>query len=198
VARLSAQDLYDGAIAAGFTPAQARTMAEIELAESGGNLTALGDVGLEDATWGPSYGVAQVRTLKRQTGTGGVRDISYLAGGLGNQDAAAYEISRHGADFSPWTTYRTGAYTRYAAQLAAVAPPAPGGIVDVGGVAVPVAAGGGGGLVGEILTGARGLVIEAVLAGAGLALLGLGISRLAAPRIKAKKMETEQAIGKLL
>lgn len=196
MARLSAQDLYNGAIAAGFTPTQARTMAEIELAESNGDLTALGDTALEDATWGPSYGVPQIRTEKRQTGTGGVRDIEYLAGGLAHQDAAAYEISRHGADFSPWTTYRTGAYLGFAGQLGAVAPAPAGGIVDAGGVAVPVALGSG--LVDQALTGARGLLIEAILAAAGLALLAMGATRLAAPRLRAKKTEVEQLAGNLL
>lgn len=196
MARLSAQELYDGAIAAGFTPVQARTVAEIELAESGGNLTALGDTGLEDATWGPSFGVAQIRTEKRQTGTGGVRDINYLAGGLAAQDAAAYQISKHGADFSPWTTFRTGAYTKYAGQLDAVAPAPAGGIVDAGGIAVPVALGSG--LVDQALTGARGILIEAILAGAGLALLAMGVTRLAAPRLRAKKAEAEKLAGNLL
>lgn len=195
--RLSAQQLYDGAVAAGFTSAQARTVAEIELAESGGDLTALGDVGLEDATWGPSYGVAQIRTQKAKTGTGGVRDINYLAGGLAAQDAAVWEISRHGADFSPWTAYRSGAYRNFAGQLAAVAPAAAGGIVDAGGIAVPVADTGGG-LVGSTLAGVRGLLIEAAAVGAGLVLVGIGLSRLASPRVRPAKAAAARGIGAVL
>lgn len=197
--KASAQELYLAALAAGFTPSTAQVMAEIELAESGGNPTALGDVSLEDSTWGPSYGVAQIRTLKHDTGSGSNRDISHLSTGLAAQSAAAYDISGHGANFSPWTTFRTGAYRQFAGTVgtAAGAPVSAGGAgATPAGAVLPVAASGG--IIGQAIAGARELALEAVLVAAGLGLIGLGLSRLASPRIKAKKAEGEQLVGKLL
>jgi hypothetical protein len=96
----------------GFTSAQAKIMAAIAEAESGGNTAAVGDVGLVNGTWGPSVGLTQVRTLKAQTGTGGVRDINTLTDPLGNLKAA-FDISNHGTDWQPWSTYNSGAYKQY-------------------------------------------------------------------------------------
>jgi len=67
---------------------------------------------------GPSYGAPQIRTLKSQTGTGSDRDINFLSGGLAAQDKAAFDISHGGTDFSPWSTYGSGAYRKFASVVA--------------------------------------------------------------------------------
>src|SRR6185369_9088745 len=55
--------------------------------------------------------------------TGSDRDIAWLSGSLANQAKAAADISRDGADFSPWTVYRTGRWKDFLAQVRnAIAP----------------------------------------------------------------------------
>ncbi len=210
----SAATLYRAAIAAGFPPDKAQTLTQIELAESGGNERAVGDVGLENATWGPSYGVPQIRTLKSQTGTGSDRDINFLSGGLAAQDKAAYDISKGGTDFSPWSTYGNGAYQRFASTVAAAV-----GSSGAGSGAVQPVKGGGAGpfptfgpswlpwnlpsdagnaAASQIESGARSIVLEAVAVVGGLALIALGAYRLAAPRIKQNEAEARKVAGAVL
>jgi hypothetical protein len=101
--------------AGGFTAAAARTLAAISGAETGGTYdpTVLGDLSLQNSTWGPSVGVFQIRTLKAETGTGSVRDLQWLQGSLPHQVAAAYSISSGGRNWSPWSTFTSGKYTAY-------------------------------------------------------------------------------------
>lgn len=77
--------------------------------ESGWRPGAVGDRELADATWGPSIGLWQIRSLWADRGTGRTRDPDRLADPLFNA-RAAYAISRGGRDWSAWTVYRTGAY----------------------------------------------------------------------------------------
>lgn len=109
----SPSQVYQDLLAAGFDSASAVIMTAIAGAESNYNTTDLGDVSLEDNTWGPSYGLYQVRTLKDETGHGSDRDISWLSASPTNQAKAAYDISKGGQDFTPWTTYVTGAYQTF-------------------------------------------------------------------------------------
>lgn len=215
----SAATLYRAAIAAGFPPDKAQTLTQIELAESGGNVRAVGDVGLENSTWGPSYGAPQIRTLKAQTGSGSDRDINFLSGGLAAQDKAAFDISKGGTDFSPWSTYGNGAYQRFASTVSAAVGSSGAGSGSV----QPVKGGGGGGpfptfgpswlpwnfpsdagnaaagaVSGSVLSGARGIVLEGVAALAALALIGLGAYRLAAPKIHENEAEARRVIGAVL
>ena len=102
---------------AGFTDQAAVTIVAIGKRESGWDTTAQGDIGIQDATWGPSAGVFQIRTLKAQTGTGGDRDLQALIpgavagqpgsgrGDLDRQARAAFVISSGGANFTPWSTF---------------------------------------------------------------------------------------------
>lgn len=88
------------------------TAVAVALAESKGDPDAVGDVTLEDATWGPSIGLWQIRSLKAQHGTGGQRDE------LANHDPAvnaahAYAISSGGTTFRPWSTFTGGQYKGY-------------------------------------------------------------------------------------
>jgi hypothetical protein len=125
VAKLLPGDVYAYLINAGFSPAAAVTMTAIAGGESGYNSTAMGDVGLQDNTWGPSVGLFQIRTLKGDTGRGTVRDIQWLTSDPAHQAAAAYQISGHGANFNPWTVYTTGRYQDFLSQATAGAGAAP-------------------------------------------------------------------------
>jgi hypothetical protein len=83
-------------------------------------------------------GITQIRTLRSQTGTGGDRDITRLLGDPQADLAASYVISDQGKDFSPWSTYKSGAYKRYlpGAQAASgTASPAQASGVVTGGTA---------------------------------------------------------------
>lgn len=76
----------------------------IAMAESGGDPGAVGDVGLQNATWGPSLGLWQVRSLKAETGKGTVRDANRLTDPAFNA-RAMYSISKGGKDWGPWSTW---------------------------------------------------------------------------------------------
>ena len=73
-ARLNAYGLTAIAMAAGCAPWQAVFAAAIAFGESNGRTDAVGDVALQDGTWGPSLGPWQVRSLWAENHTGGVRD----------------------------------------------------------------------------------------------------------------------------
>lgn len=115
MSKLTQGQVLQALMAGGFTEASARTLSGISGAETGGTYdpNVLGDLGLQNATWGPSVGVFQIRTLKAETGRGTARDIQWLQGSLPHQVAAAYEISAGGRNFTPWSTYTSGKYTQY-------------------------------------------------------------------------------------
>lgn len=98
---------------AGFNDAGATIMTAIAGPESGYDDQNIGDVSLENATYGPSYGLFQIRTEKAATGTGGNRDQAWLAASDLNQAKAAYAISSGGTNFAPWSTYNDGKYQSY-------------------------------------------------------------------------------------
>lgn len=188
--RRAPEDVYEALTAAGFDPAGATLMTAIAGAESGWNSTAVGDVGLQDATWGPSYGLFQIRTLKSDTGTGGTRDINRLAGSDVEQARAAYVISRAGTDFTAWTVYNTGAYQAHlAAAKAAAARDDDDGPFPVIGPEWAVwnwpsvigneVVGAGQDTAGKVLGGARFIALEATAVLLGLGLVGLGLWQLA-------------------
>lgn len=114
---LTIPQAYNLLRSAGFAPAQAADMVGIAIAESGLRTDAIGDVNLENATYGPSVGLFQVRTVKAQYGTGAVRDEKALLASPLTQAQAAYEISNGGKTFSPWSTWLHGSAQ---AQLAKV------------------------------------------------------------------------------
>jgi len=97
------------ALGAGWTTSDATIAVAIAFRESGGNTDALGDVGIQTATYGPSVGLWQIRSLKSQKGTGGQRDE------VANHDPAinakhAYEISGGGKNWRPWSVFVSGNY----------------------------------------------------------------------------------------
>lgn len=100
-------------------PAKLAQAVAIATAESGRDPIRLGDVGLQNATWGPSVGLWQIRSLKAERGKGTTRDQDRLTDPAHNARAMV-EISRSGASWSPWTvTHPTNlaGFARYTAAL---------------------------------------------------------------------------------
>ena len=117
MARLDAGDIYAAARRAGFSAQDAVTATAIALAESGGRTTVLGDRSLTNATWGPSVGLWQIRTLNRDQNTGRTRDLTrLLRGDPTDQARAALDVFRQAGDWRPWTVFTTGAYRQYLGQ----------------------------------------------------------------------------------
>lgn len=113
--QLTQDQLAAAAAHAGFSGPALVTAVAIAEAESGGNYPDPGDVNLQDSTWGPSIGPWQVRSLKAQLGTGGLRDA--LANADPQTDAnAAFSISGQGSNFGPWTTFTDGAYRSHLSE----------------------------------------------------------------------------------
>lgn len=196
-------EVYQALIGAGWPPQQAITMTAIAGAESGWRDDAMGDVNLQNATWGPSFGLFQIRTLKRETGRGTVRDLTALSGDLAFQAKAAWEISRHGTDFSPWTVYKTGRYrdflgqARAGAQLPPGATPAPGAGAGVDPGLFPTwgpgwlpwnwpseAGNAGAAVVGQALGGARTIALETAAGLLGFGLVGAGLALAVSPQLR--------------
>jgi hypothetical protein len=117
VTTLSPVQIYTLARGAGLSAAAATTATAVALAESGGRTDAMGDVGLEDAKWGPSVGVWQIRSLKAQSGTGQDRDATRLTDPAFNAKAMA-DISGAGKNFGAWSTYTSGAYKKHLGDVA--------------------------------------------------------------------------------
>lgn len=195
MAKLTASQLYGLNRAAGFSPAAAVTMTAVQLAESGGDDAALGDQSLQTNTWGPSFGFAQIRTMKGETGHGTDRDMNWLAGNDANQAKAAFDISHNGTDFTAWTEYTNGGFRQFMGQAEAAA--------AGGGTAVTPAGNGGpfpvwgpswlpwnwpsnagNSVVNQGLSGARTIAVEAAFLGLGIGLLYVGAVRTFAPQIR--------------
>lgn len=96
----------------GFSGNALQIMAAVGMGESSLNPSAQGDIGLQNATWGPSVGMFQVRTLKADTGKGTDRDINALLGHPDKQAQAAWDISSGGTNFNPWSVFTSGAYKK--------------------------------------------------------------------------------------
>lgn len=181
MSRLSASTVYQALVSAGLSDQQAQTLTAIGGAESNLDVSAIGDVNLENSKWGPSIGVFQIRTLKAETGTGSDRDIKHLQGNLPAQVAAALHISSGGRDFSPWSTYTNGTYRKYLPGGSAVnagwwdkAKGLPG---DIAGGAVDA-------VTAPLVEGFKGIAFTAAFAGLGLVLVGAGVVVTFGPQIK--------------
>lgn len=83
-------------------PAKLATAAAIATAESGRLPTKLGDQALENAQWGPSVGLWQIRSLKAEKGKGTTRDQTKLTDPAFNAKAMV-SISGGGSAFGAWT-----------------------------------------------------------------------------------------------
>ncbi|MFC6016070.1 NlpC/P60 family protein [Plantactinospora solaniradicis] len=100
--RYSAEQIYSFARRAGFSPDESATMTAVALAESGGNSRAHNPYG-ED-----SRGLWQINARAHP----GLAKRYDLYDPLQNA-RAAYEVSRHGNDVSPWTVTHGGTGARY-------------------------------------------------------------------------------------
>ena len=118
--------------AGGFTGSDRVVAIAIVLAESRGRTDAVGDTTITTDVFGPSIGLFQIRSVKAQKGTGGVRDE------LANFDPAtnarhAHRIFLDAGGFTPWSTFNSGSFrvfldrARAAGGTAASVSPQPGG-----------------------------------------------------------------------
>jgi hypothetical protein len=129
---LSAGQVALYAMQAGLSPQAATTATAIALAESGGNPVAEGDQGT-------SYGLWQVHyTVHPQFDPNRLFDPSYNA-------HAMAQLSGGGSDWSPWTTYNTGAYQTYLQTAASAVTAASGTQVSADGSESRIRSSGGGG-----------------------------------------------------
>src|SRR6266571_356792 len=76
--------------------------ASVAMAESGGNILALGDILL-----GHSYGLWQINSRAHPE-----FDVAQLVVPAYNA-RAAFQISRSGTDWTPWTMFNNGGYRKY-------------------------------------------------------------------------------------
>lgn len=117
---MKASQVYALARGAGLSHDQAVTATAIAWAESGLRPGAVGDVSLQDTTWGPSIGLWQIRSVKADRGTGRPRDAAKLKDPTFNASSMA-SISGGGRNWGPWSTYTNGAYRSHLAAATAAA-----------------------------------------------------------------------------
>ncbi len=102
---MNAADIAELAYNAGIrNQSDLQAAVAIALAESGGRENAEGDLALQNATWGPSIGLWQIRSLKAESGKGTVRDATRLKDPAFNAKAM-FAISNGGKNWGPWTTW---------------------------------------------------------------------------------------------
>jgi len=108
---LTPAQIYSVAVQAGFNPVSAIIATAVALAESGGNPRAHNAVPPDD-----SYGLMQINMIGN---LGPARRAQF---GLSSNDElfdpltnmrAAHIISNGGTNFTPWTTFTSGAYLHY-------------------------------------------------------------------------------------
>ena len=108
---------------AGFTAKGARIASAIAMCEapavlgtaSYSDFDAIGDLDLQTDVWGPSYGGFQIRSLKAQLGTGGIRDAEELDRPM-FQAKSALAI-KNSLGWNAWSTYSSGMYKAYLQDL---------------------------------------------------------------------------------
>ncbi len=97
----------------GCAPDAAVLATAIAMAESGGSPSAQGDIGLMTPVWDWSAGLWQIRGLRAERNTGGLRD-SIANQAVAHNAAAMHAISNGCTDWTPWSTYNSGAYRQFA------------------------------------------------------------------------------------
>lgn len=118
------------AVQVGWPLADAKIIAAIAMVESAAAVSGksyadadkIGDQNLANTTWGFSYGLTQVRSLRVQKGMGQYRDEDRLLDPYFNL-ASALRIKNE-SGFGAWTTFRNEQYKAYLAQQY----PAPNGV----------------------------------------------------------------------
>lgn len=95
-----------------FNPQDAVTMVAIAMAESAGDVNAVGDEHLMTSKWGPSVGWFQIRTLNEDRGTGHQRDIDRLVS-PNEQTLTAFALASSKRGWSHWTTFNEETYKAF-------------------------------------------------------------------------------------
>ena len=118
MADLTYQQIAQYAYNAGFRGDGLSTAVAVAMAESSGDPTQLGDVSLENATYGPSVGLWQIRSVNPGHGNATEQAQRNAQANLdpATNAADAYAISKQGTNFQPWSTYTGGAYRKYLPQ----------------------------------------------------------------------------------
>lgn len=170
MATLTINQIAALALSVGLSGEAAAIATAIAMGESNGNTEARGDTTITNATWGPSIGLWQVRSINSQRGSGGERDE------LANTDPthnakAMMSISGGGKNWRPWSVYTSGKYRAYLAQARlAVANP---GAVPAGGASggTPGGSASGGGV--DLASGGTWARVGLFVLGGGLVLVVL-------------------------
>jgi len=98
---------------AGFSGKALDTAFAVAMAESGGRMDRPGDVRIQNKKWGPSLGMFQIRSLKHWKD---YNDPNRDGKRLTNADfnaKAAFNISKGGTNWKPWSTYQNGSFLKY-------------------------------------------------------------------------------------
>ncbi|MCK2238638.1 MULTISPECIES: hypothetical protein [unclassified Crossiella] len=113
--RLTDQEIAQHAWDAGFRGDNLNTAVAVALAESRGRTDALGDISLQNNTWGPSVGLWQIRSLNPGHGTALERTQRDQTANLdpATNAANAFAISDSGASFRAWSTFTNGDYRQF-------------------------------------------------------------------------------------
>ncbi|HEY4021948.1 MAG TPA: hypothetical protein VGM75_24905 [Pseudonocardiaceae bacterium] len=121
--QLTDQQVAQYAYDAGFRGNALTTATAVALAESHGDSSQVGDVGLQNGTWGPSVGLWQIRSLNPGHGTATEQAQRNQTANLDPATNAqnAYSISRQGTNFNPWSTYTGGAYQQFTVRAGTAA-----------------------------------------------------------------------------
>ncbi len=110
--QLTGEQVAQVAYQVGFRDEDLQIMVAVAKGESMWDSSAVGDVTLQDSTWGPSIGLWQIRSMKAELGTGSARDATKLEDPVYNGQSA-WSISEQGTKFSPWSIYNRGTYRQY-------------------------------------------------------------------------------------
>jgi LysM repeat protein len=105
VATLSDQQIARHVVGGGFVGEERVVGVAIVLAESAGRTDAIGDVALQNATFGPSVGLFQIRSLKADKGSGRTRDELANLDPATNARHARQIFLEAGSRFTPWSTF---------------------------------------------------------------------------------------------
>jgi len=108
---LSPSAIYQLALNAGFSGTDAVTAAAIAMAESAGNPGAQGDYGNPVAGQYNAFGLWQINTGENPEFVGANLDDPQT------NASAAYQLYSAAGGFSPWSTYNSGAYQPFVAQV---------------------------------------------------------------------------------
>lgn len=115
MAKLTPTEIKNILVQAGIPEQHHDLMVAVAMAESSGDPNAIGDKKLVSDKWDESIGLFQIRSLKNPSAFGEVdklRQKDKLFNPIFNAKAA-YEISKKGRDWTPWTVFNNDSYKRF-------------------------------------------------------------------------------------